>query len=389
MFLVDTYTPTRVLFGPGRLQELAGVKLPGKKALICVTEDGLMEKLGIQDKVLGLLKENGTEAIVFDKVKPNPTKSGVMAAAALAKETGCDFLIGLGGGSSVDTAKAAAIMLTNPGDLWDYAATGTGGRKEVNAAAPIVTISTTSGTGTETDPYCVVTNEDTNEKLDFALDAIFPVLSIIDPELMRTLPHSLTLYQGFDALFHVAECFISNEHENRLLDVYSQEAVQVVGRWLPVVSDDGENMEARTWMAYAADILGGYTQAIVNTTSHHIIAQTIGGLFPKVTHGLSLLFIAEAYYDKVKEFRPELLDELGTFLGIAADPKEPGAGFVKGLVELMDRTGMRNTAMSEYGITPEDFRKIADITVDNTGIEWEKYTLSKEDIVEILEKSYR
>ena len=389
MFQVNTYTPTRVVFGPGRLNELATLTLPGKKALICVTADGLMEKLGIQDRVLKLLKENGTEAVLFDQVQPNPTRSGVMAAAKLAKETGCDFLIGLGGGSSVDTAKAVAIMLKNPGDLWDYASTGSGGRKEVQGGAPVVTISTTSGTGTETDPYCVVTNEDTQEKLDFALDAIFPVLSIIDPELMVSLPHSLTLYQGFDALFHVAECYISNEHENRLLEVYSQEAVETVNKWLPEVSKDGNNLEARTWMAYAADILGGYTQAIVNTTSHHIIAQTIGGLFPKVAHGLSLLFVAEAYYKKVKALRPELLDCLGTFMGVEPDPKDPGQGFVTGLTRLMDATGVRHTAMSEYGITPDDFQKIADITVDNTGIEWEKYTLTKEDIVDILKESYR
>ena len=205
---------------------------------------------------------------------------------------------------------------------------------------------------------------------------------------MLSLPHNLTLYQGFDALFHVAECYISNENSNRLLDVYSREAVEVVSKWLPVVSGNGNDLEARTWMAYAADILGGYTQAIVNTTSHHIIAQTIGGMFPKVTHGLSLLFIAEAYYKKVKAHRPKLLDDLGEFMGVKADPADPGQGFITALCALMDKTGMRSLAMSEYGIKPSDFQKIVDITVDNTGIEWEKYRLSKQDIMEILEESY-
>lgn len=389
MFTVDVYTPTRVVFGAGRLNELGTMKLPGKKALLCVTADGLMEKIGLQPRVLSLLKENGVDVVLFDQVTPNPTREGVMKAAELAKKEGCDFTIGLGGGSSIDTAKATAVMMKNPGDLWDYANTGSGGRKEVAGAAPIVTISTTCGTGTETDPYCVVTNEKTKEKLDFALDCIFPKLSIIDPELMMTLPHSLTLYQGFDALFHVSECYISNEHENRLLEVYSEEAVRTISRWLPEVSEDGKNLEARTHMAYAADILGGYTQAIVNTTSHHIIAQTIGGLFPKVTHGLSLLFIAEAYYNKVKQLRPELLDDLGSFMGIDPDPENPGQGFVTGLTQLMEKTGVRHLAMSEYGIKESDLQTIADITVDNTGIEWEKYKLSKEDIVEILQESYR
>lgn len=389
MFIVDTYTPTRVIFGPDRLEDLAICDLPGKNALICVTADGLMKKLGIQQRVIGLLEKNGVESVVFDQVMPNPTKSGVMSAVKLAKRKGCDFVIGLGGGSSVDTAKAVAIMMKNDGDLWDYANTGSGGRKVVSEAAPVVTISTTSGTGTETDPYCVITNEDTQEKLDFALDPIFPRISVIDPKLMLSLPRNLTLYQGFDALFHVAECYISNENRNRLLDVYSSEAVKVVNRWLPVVSENGNNLEARTWMAYAADILGGYTQAIINTTSHHIIAQTIGGMFPKVTHGLSLLFIAEAYYKKVKAHRPQLLDDLGEFMGIQIDPSDPGQGFVTALCTLMDKTGMRGLAMSEYGIKPSDFQKIVDVTVDSTGIEWEKYKLTKQDIMDILKESYR
>ncbi|MCH3949577.1 MAG: iron-containing alcohol dehydrogenase [Acidaminococcus sp.] len=389
MVKVDTYIPTRIVFGAGRLKELATAKLPGKKALICVTEDGLMKKLGIQDKVEEYLKENHVDYVVYDKITPNPTRKGVMEATTLAKKENCDFTLGLGGGSSVDTAKAAAIMLKNDGDIWDYANTGSGGRKEVKGAAPIVTVSTTCGTGTETDPYAVITNENTGEKLDFAMDAIFPTISFIDPELMLTLPHKLTLYQGFDALFHVSECYISNEHSNRLLDVYSTEAVKTINKWLPEVAKDGNNLEARSWMAYAADILGGYTQSIINTTSHHIIAQTIGGLFPKVAHGLSLIFIAEAYYNKVKKLRPELLDELGEMMGVKKDPTCPGNGFVTALTRLMDETGVRRLAMSEYGITPDDFQKIADITVDSTKIDWEHYTITKEDIVDILKESYR
>lgn len=386
---VDAYIPTRVVFGPGRLDELATMKLPGKKALVCVMSDGLMEKLGIQSRVLDLLRQNGVDTVVYDQIVVNPLMSNVMEAAALAKREGCDFVIGLGGGGTVDTAKATAIMMENPGSLWDYANTGTGGRKVVTKAAPVMTISTTSGTGTETDPYCVITNDDTQEKLDFAMEPIFPVVSIIDPELMRTLPKSQTLYQGFDALFHLAECYISNENENRLLDVFSREGVEVVSKWLPVAASDGDNMEARSWMAYAADILGGYTQAIVNTTSHHIIAQTIGGMFQGVAHGLSLLFIAEAYYKKVKTLRPKLLDDLGEFMGVKPDPNDPGQGYITALTALMDKTGVRNLPMSEHHITPDDFQRIVDLTVDNTGIDWEKFQLTKDDILDILKESYR
>ena len=388
MFIVDTYTPTRVVFGPGRLEELATVALPGKKALVCVTQDGLMEKLGIQSRVLDLLKKNGVEAVVYDGICPNPTRKSVMEATAIAKENGCDFFLGLGGGSSIDTAKAAAVMMRNPGDLWDYAYAGSGGKKEIKVAAPVVTVSTTAGTGTETDPYCVVTNEDTGEKLDFAVDAIFPTLSIIDPELMVSLPKSLTIYQGFDALFHAAECYISNEHHNRLVDLYARDSVETVAKWLPVVVEDGKNLEARVNMSYAANILSGYTQSLINTTSHHIIAQTIGGLFPGVPHGASLIFIAEAYYKKVCAHRPELLDELGAMMGVAADPANPGKAYVDALVNLMKKTGVYHLPMSEYGIKPEDFQKIVDVTVDGTGIDFEAYKLSKQDILDILKESY-
>lgn len=390
MFTVDNYSPTRVVFGAGRLKELATLELPGKKALICVTEDGLMEKLGIQQKVLELLKENNTEAVVFDKITPNPTKAGVEAATKLAKENGCDFLIGLGGGSSIDTAKAVAIMMRNEGDLWDYAYTGTGGKKEIKVAAPVVTISTTAGTGTETDPYCVITKTETNEKLDFAVDAIFPVLSIIDSELMVTLPRTLTLYQGFDALFHCAECFITNQNKNKIVDLYAAEGIKAVTKWLPVAAEDGTNMEARTHMAFASDICGGYTQSLINTTSHHIIGQTMGGLFPKLVHGASLIVIAEEYYKRVLGFFPDIFDQMGAIMGEEKVEGQPGMSFVNGLCKLLDKTGMRHLPMSEFGIKESDLPKIADITVNVTGIsDVDLYTLTTADVEEILKKSYR
>lgn len=392
MFRVDNYTPTRVVFGAGRLEELATMELPGKKAMIFVTADGLMEKLGIQKRVLDLLKKNNVEAVVYDKVTPNPMRKYVMEAKEIAKKEGCDFFIGLGGGSSIDTAKATSVMLLNEGDLWDYAYAGTGGRKEIKAAAPVMTITTTCGTGTETDPYCVITNEETNEKLDFAVEAIFPRVSIIDPELMTSLPRTLTLYQGFDCLFHLAECYITNKHENRLVDIYAEDGIKAVAKWLPVVAEDGANLEGRVHMSYAANILAGYTQSLINCTSHHIIGQTMGGLFPNVAHGASLILVAEEYYKHVRKYCEQIFDELGEMMGVSADANDPGQGFITGLVNLLDKTGMRDLAMSSFGIAKEDCAKIADMTVNNTGIDdMDRYpeSLTVADVQDILEKSYK
>ena len=392
MFRVDNYTPTRVVFGAGRLEELATMELPGKKAMIFVTADGLMEKLGIQKRVLDLLKKNNVEAVVYDKVTPNPMRKYVMEAKEIAKKEGCDVFIGLGGGSSIDTAKATSVMLLNEGDLWDYAYAGTGGRKEIKVAAPVMTITTTCGTGTETDPYCVITNEETNEKLDFAVEAIFPRVSIIDPELMTSLPRTLTLYQGFDCLFHLAECYITNKHENRLVDIYAEDGIKAVAKWLPVVAEDGANLEGRVHMSYAANILAGYTQSLINCTSHHIIGQTMGGLFPNVAHGASLILVAEEYYKHVRKYCEQIFDELGEMMGVSADANDPGQGFITGLVNLLDKTGMRDLAMSSFGIAKEDCAKIADMTVNNTGIDdMDRYpeSLTVADVQDILEKSYK
>jgi alcohol dehydrogenase len=285
MFNVDFYVPTRVVFGNGRLDELGEIALPGKKALICVTGDGVMEKTGILGRIEKLLDKNGVKYEVYGKVMPNPTRQGVMEAKELALKNGCDFVIGLGGGSSIDTAKACAMMMKHDGDLWDYASVGTGKKKEVTGAAPVVAISTTAGTGTETDPYCVITNEETGEKIDFAQDAIFPAISFIDPELTMTLPRHLTIYQGFDALFHALECYIVNQNKQQ----------------------DGGRMRARVHLYGGKMAAGGgrrreqqgrphkhglcrrYIErvhtAMICTTSHHIIGQCLGGHFRRLRMG--------------------------------------------------------------------------------------------------------
>lgn len=119
MFTVDTYLPTRIVFGQGRLDELKDMQLPGRKALICTTSGRSVKASGLLSRVEQLLDENGTEHALYDKFMPNPTKSAVEGGVAMAAREGCDFVIGLGGGSSIDGAKAIAIMMKSPGDLWD------------------------------------------------------------------------------------------------------------------------------------------------------------------------------------------------------------------------------------------------------------------------------
>lgn len=200
------YMPSRIFFGAGSVQKLSWAKLPAGKGLI-ITGGTSTRKLGYVGKVAEALAAGGHETIVYAEVQPNPTIEGVRACA-LARSEGCSFLVGLGGGSSIDTAKAAAVMAANDGDWWDYVSGGTGKAQKIkNQPLPIVAVTTTAGTGTEADPWTVITNGD--EKIGGGGDKTFPTISVVDPDFMMTVPPHLTAYQGFDALFHACEGYIA------------------------------------------------------------------------------------------------------------------------------------------------------------------------------------
>lgn len=389
--VIDNYMPTRIVFGAGRLSELGTIKLPGQRALICITKGRSVEKNGILKRVEDLLEQNNVTVVVYDQIVTNPSKKSVEDGVRIAKNYACDFVIGLGGGSSIDTAKAIAAMMKSDGNLWDYAYTGTGSRRVIEEAAPVVAISTTCGTGTETDAYCVITNEESDEKFDFAADALFPKISFIDPELMCTLPEKLTVFQGFDALFHAVECYINNAGASPLVSTLTTESISRVATFLPIVVQRGEDVEARSEMAYAADILSGYAMSLIGTTSHHIIAQTLGGLFPEFPHGATLICMAVEYYSAVCRECPRVFEELAKCMNPSHNEKLTAECFITELKKLIECSPYAQIKMSDYGIKKEDLVKVADMAVNNTGIAEVdlQYQLTVEDVLGILERSYR
>ena len=205
------HNPTKLLFGSGTLNELGKQKMPGEKALLMISNGKSAKISGAYDRVLEQLRQAGVPVAVWSGIMENPLKSAVMEGAAFAKENGCDFIVALGGGAVLDGAIGVSAMATNPGDLWDYVNGGTGkGQSLVNPGLPIVTIATSSGTASEINCWGVISNPETNEKIGFGYPQLVPVLSIVDPELMRTVPPKYTAFQGFDALFHNTEVMISN-----------------------------------------------------------------------------------------------------------------------------------------------------------------------------------
>ncbi|MEF2677689.1 MAG: iron-containing alcohol dehydrogenase, partial [Bilophila wadsworthia] len=311
-----TYSiPTKILFGPGSFNDLATTPLPGKKALVVITAGKSMRANGYLDRLIDMLDKQGIGHALFDKILPNPVLRHVHEGAALAREQGCDFVIGLGGGSSIDSAKSIAVMAKNPGDYWDYISGGSGkGQPLVNGALPIVAIATTAGTGTEADPWTVITKEDTNEKIGFGCAETFPVLSVVDPEMMLTIPAHLTAYQGFDALFHATEGYIANV-ATPLSDAYALKSIELLAKYLPAAVKDGSDLEARTQVALAST-LSGMVESTSCCTSEHGMEHALSAFYPKLPHGAGLIMLSEAYYSFFADKAPERFTAMAKAMGV-------------------------------------------------------------------------
>lgn len=384
------YIPTRILFGRGILNELHAQPLPGKKALIVTTTGQSIKRFGYLEKVEKQLEKAGVSSVLFDRILPNPVKKHVMEGAALAKSEGCDFIIGLGGGSSIDSAKSIAVMATNEGDYWDYIAGGTGkAQVPANKPLPVVAITTTAGTGTEADPWTVVTKEETNEKIGFGYDDTFPVLSIVDPELMVTVPPALTAYQGFDALFHSTEGYIAN-CATPISEALSIKAIELIGKNLPTAVHDGKDLKAREGMA-VANTISGMVESTSSCLSEHSLEHALSAYHPDLPHGAGLIMISLAYYTHFAKAHAcdEKLVDMAKALGEkdASDPMD----FVKALSRLQAACGVDNLKMSDYGIKREDLPKMAKNARDTMGdlFNYDPAALTEADCIAIYEQSYR
>lgn len=387
------YVPTKILFGPGKLNELASEKLPGKKALIVITAGKSVKENGYLSRLEKILTDKGIGYAVFDKILPNPIKTHVMEGAELARKENCDFVIGLGGGSSIDSAKSIAIMAKNPGDYWDYIFGGSGkGMPIPNGALPIVAITTTAGTGTEADPWTVITKEDTNEKIGFGCEFTFPVLSVVDPELMLTVPKELTAYQGFDALFHSTEGYIA-KIATPISDVYALKSIELIAKYLPICVKDGNNIEARTQVALA-NTLSGFVESTSSCTSEHSMEHALSANHTKLPHGAGLIMLSEAYYTFFASKAPERFIAMAKAMGVNVDAlpeEERPMAFVKALVKLQEECGVRNLKMSSYGIDKEEIPALAENARSTMGglFQVDPYSLSLEETIEIMNNAYK
>lgn len=385
------FVPTRVLFGAGKLNELHKQELPGKKALLLISNGKSARAGGYLGRTEEQLRLAGKEWVVFDKIEANPLKTTVEEGGRFAAANGCDFIVALGGGSVMDAAKAVATMATNEGDLWDYVMAGTGKRKSiVNDPLPIIAITTTAGTGSEVDQYGVISNDETKEKIGFGGDdRLFPVLAIVDPELMLTVPPKFTAYQGFDALFHSTETYI-HKFANPISDMVSATAIEAVGRNLAKAVADGSDIEARTAVAFG-NTISGYSMVYGSCTSEHSLEHAMSAFHHELPHGAGLIMISVAYYSHfiAHGVCPERFVDMAKFMGMK-DAERP-EDFIIALKELQKACGVDDLRMSDYGITEEEFDALADNAMETMGGLFlsDPKELSHADVVEIYRNSYK
>lgn len=385
------YVPTRILFGEGQLNDLHNQQMPGKKALIVISNGKSAHTNGSLDRTKDELKQAGIQTVVFGRIMANPLKSTVMDGAACARENGCDFIVALGGGSVMDASKAIAAMATNDGDLWDYVSGGTGkGNSLVHEPLPIVAITTTAGTGSEVDQYGVISNEDTNEKIGFGgQDSLFPQIAIVDPELMQSVPPKFTAYQGFDALFHSVECYIAAP-ANLMSDMYALTAIENIGSYLARAVQNGSDKEARERVAFA-NTLSGVVMTISACTSEHSMEHAMSAYHQDLPHGAGLIMISKAYFTHFieKHACDERFVRMAQALG-KKDASEP-MDFIASLVKLQEDCGVADLKMSDYGIQPDEFMTLAQNARATMGglFLCDRVPLSDEECAAIYEKSYR
>lgn len=381
--------PTKVLFGAGKLLELHNETLPGKKALVVISNGKSTRLNGSLAALEKELAAVGIEYVLYDKIAANPLEPIVQEGVEFGRANYVDFVIALGGGSVIDSAKAIAAMIPqNGGRVWDYMLTGTSEHRPFNAAPlPTVAITTSAGTGSEVDGGSVITSPVTHEKAAFFGPC--PVLAIVDPKLMVTVPPKFTAYQGFDALFHSTEGFIS-KFCNEMAELVEREAIRRVARSLPKAVAEGGDLEARTDMAFA-NTLSGYSMETSTCTSEHAIEHALSGEHQELPHGAGLIMISMAYYRHFIEAGacPERFVEMARLMGRenASRPEE----FLTALADLQKACGVDNLKMSDYGIKPEELPGMAQLARSAVGMlfDCDPIPLSDSDILKILTESFK
>jgi alcohol dehydrogenase len=298
--------------------------------------------------------------VVFDGVRANPRTEDVDTAAAQAREMGVDFIVGLGGGSAIDTAKCIALAAANEGPFWESMMDSAWTK---SSALPLIAIPTTSGTGTEGN--CVAVMCGPEGKRGFVHPGFAPTLALVDPELSQSCPQRLTALTGMDAFFHAAECFLSTARQP-MTDMLCLEAVSLITRFLPTAVEDGTDLNARTAMAWASTA-AGMCLTLASPISQHALEYSFSGSNPNSPHGGGLVLLSRSYFAKLIELTQdeeteERLLNLAVAMGFGLEEDPERHPFIEALDALLEAVGLADLHPQELGFEQgqvEDFTSAA------------------------------
>lgn len=341
--------PKSVLYGRNSLEKLGEQsKKLGKRAFIVT--DTIMEKLGYVEKCIQQLNKKSITVSTYNKVDAEPTNIHVLEALSLCKEEKCDFIIGIGGGSCIDAAKAVAVLYTNGGEVEDYV------QKDIeieNNPLPLIAIPTTSGTGSEVTSVAVITNKKTDVKMMMKHPSFIPKVAIIDPVLTSSLPTQITAATGIDALCHAIEAYISKVSQP-LTDVLALSAIESIMKYLRIAYEDGRNMEAREAMMIAS-LQAGIAFSNASVTLVHGMSRPVGALF-HVPHGISNAILLPTVLEFTKTSAMKRLAKIGRSLNkdLYSNSDEEVADYTLGEIKKLC-FDLRIPNLKEYGIDEIEF----------------------------------
>lgn len=376
------FMPELSLMGKGCLKEMGEeISARGFKKALVVTDKVLCE-IGLIEKLTEILDKNNTEYVIYNETKPNPTVKNVNDGLKILKESGCDFVISFGGGSSHDCSKGIAILATNEGEIKDYE----GVNKSKVAQLPLICVNTTAGTGSEMTIFCIITDEERHVKMALVDKNMTPICAVNDSELMLAMPKSLTASTGMDALTHAIEAYVSTI-STPVTDACAQKAIELISENLKNAVENGEDIKARDNMAYA-EYLAGMAFNSASLGYVHAIAHQLGGYYD-LPHGVCNAVLLPRVQEFNSKVSSKKLKDVARFMGVDVsnmNDKEGAKACVDKIVELSKSINIPS-GLKELGVKECDFDILAKNALNDACGITNPIQATHEEIVTILRNS--
>jgi alcohol dehydrogenase class IV len=380
----DFASPQRILFGAGSVREVPGLARRFGSRAFLVTGEFDLPGTSLAES----LEKGGFEVVTF-VVPGEPTIPLVIGAAELARQAGCDFVIGLGGGSVIDTGKAVSALLTNRGELLEYLEVIGQGRPLAEAAAPYIAVPTTAGTGSEVTRNAVIASPEHRVKASLRSPLMIPRIAVVDPDLTLSVPPDVTASTGMDALTQVIEPFVCRR-TNPITDAVCREGIRRAARSLRRACADGRDNEARGDMALAS-LFGGIALANAGLGAVHGFAAPIGGMFP-APHGavcarlLPFVFEVNVRALARRGTDPDALrrfDEAAALL--TGDPSAAAHDGIRWLYRLLEDLG--GASLGRFGLTTADVPTVVAQARKASSMKANPIDLTDDELTEILSRA--